>query len=310
MSDRRLVLVTAITPLLWGTTYIVTSELLPPGRPLFAAAARALPAAVLLLAALVPLAGRRVVPDRAWALRAAVLGTLNIGIFFALLFVAAYRLPGAIAAVPGTLGPFVVAGLAVPLLGERPTRRTLLAAALGVAGVVLLVGASTVRLDPLGVAAALGGTVAMSLGGVLGRRWGVPDGFASRTVALVALTGWQLLAGGLLLAPLALAVEGPPPALDGRAVLGLSYLALLGTALAYALWFRGVTRLPAIVPALLSRLSPVVAATAGWVVLGQALSGLQLAGAAIVVLGVAVGIGPGAPQVRPAAPAEAPSPAT
>lgn len=83
------ILTTALAPAAWGTTYLTTTELLPPGRPLLAGTLRALPAGLVLAAA----TKRR--PVGAWWAKAFVLGTLNIGGFFALLFVAAYRLPGA-----------------------------------------------------------------------------------------------------------------------------------------------------------------------------------------------------------------------
>jgi probable blue pigment (indigoidine) exporter len=271
--------------MLWGTTYVVTTELLPPGRPLLAGTLRALPAGLLLVAA------ARALPRGAWWWRAAVLGTLNIGLFFALLFVAAYRLPGGVAAVLGALGPFVVAGLAFGLLGQRPAVRVLAAGAAGVAGVALLVLRSSTALDPIGLAAAAGGMVSMSFGTVLGRRWGVPEGFAERRTALLALTGWQLTVGGLLLAPAALLAEGLPPALSWGNVAGFGYLSLVGTAGAYLLWFRGVTTLPPAQVTLLGLLSPVVAAALGWVALGQALSAGQLAGAAVVLAAVLVGAG-------------------
>jgi probable blue pigment (indigoidine) exporter len=51
LSNRlTLILVTAIAASLWGTTYLVTTELLPAGRPLLAAVIRALPAGLLLVA--------------------------------------------------------------------------------------------------------------------------------------------------------------------------------------------------------------------------------------------------------------------
>ncbi|MFD0580515.1 EamA family transporter [Dactylosporangium darangshiense] len=274
---------TAIAPMLWGTTYLVTTELLPADRPLLAGTMRALPAGLLLVAA------ARALPRGAWWWRAAVLGTLNIGLFFALLFVAAYRLPGGVAAVLGALGPFVVAALAFGLLGQRPSSRVLLAGTAGVAGVALLVLRSATALDPIGLAAAAGGMVSMSLGTVLGRRWGVPEGNASRRTALLALTGWQLTVGGLLLAPATLLVEGLPPALDVANVAGFAYLSLVGTAGAYLLWFRGVTTLPPAQVTLLGLLSPVVAAVLGWAALGQSLSGGQLAGAALVLAAVVAG---------------------
>jgi probable blue pigment (indigoidine) exporter len=296
MRDFRLIAATAVTPALWGTTYLVTTEFLPAHRPLLAAAVRALPAGLLLTGTVAVLAGRRALPRGAWWWRAPLLGTLNIGIFFALLFVAAYRLPGGVAAVLGALGPFVVAGLAFAVLGERPARRALVAAAIGVGGVSLLVLRSTVALDPIGIAAAAGGTLTMSLGTVLGRRWGTPDGFPRRTTALLALTGWQLTAGGLLLVPVALAVEGLPPTVTVTNLAGFGYLTLVGTALAYFLWFRGVTSLAPTRVTMLALLSPTVAAGLGWVVLHQDLSTGQLLGAAAVLGAVLLGT-----SARPAA---------
>ena len=270
-----LTVLTAIAPVVWGTTYLTTTELLPPDRPLLAAALRALPAGLLLVA------WTRVLPQGAWWWRAAVLGTLNIGGFFALLFVAAYRLPGGIAAVVGALTPVLVALLAPRLTGERSSATALVAGLLGLVGVALLVLRSEVALDPRGLLAALGGAVSMSFGVLLTKRWGRP-------APLLAFTGWQLAAGGLLLAPLALALEGAPPTLDQAAVAGHTYLALVGTVLAYALWFRGIAALPVVRVAVLGLLSPVVAATTGWLVLGQSLTLLQLTGAAVIIAAVAL----------------------
>lgn len=115
MDRRRLdILLTAAAPTAWGTTYLVTSELLPPDRPLWSGVIRALPAGLLLLA----LTRHR--PHGAWWWRAAVLGALNIGAFFPLLFFAAYHLPGGAAAVLGATQPLLVAGLTVLVLHERP----------------------------------------------------------------------------------------------------------------------------------------------------------------------------------------------
>jgi probable blue pigment (indigoidine) exporter len=289
MRNMSLPAATAVAPALWGTTYLVTTELLPPSRPLLAGTLRALPAGLLLVGVVAGLAGRRALPTGAWWWRAAVLGMLNIGLFFALLFVAAYRLPGGVAAVLGAVGPFVVAGLAFGLLRVRPGGRVLIASAVGVAGVALLVLRSTTALDPIGLAAAAGGMVSMSFGTVLGRKWGVPDGFADRRTALLALTGWQLTVGGILLAPAALLVEGLPAAVTWTNVAGFGYLSLVGTAGAYFLWFRGVTGLPPAQVTLLGLLSPVGAAALGWLVLDQALSPGQLFGAAAVLGAVLLG---------------------
>ncbi|MFD9932677.1 EamA family transporter [Streptomyces massasporeus] len=267
LSRPALITLTALAPVSWGTTYAVTTEFLPPDRPLFTALVRALPAGLLLLAL------ARVLPRGAWWWKAAVLGALNIGAFFPLLFLSAYRLPGGLAAVVGSAGPLFVAGLSALLLGQRPSARTLVTGAVAAFGVSLVVLRAAGALDTLGLLAAVASTASMSTGTVLTQRWGRPEG-----VGPLALTGWQLTAGGLLIAPLAFLVEGAPPALDGRAVGGYLYLAVANTAVAYWLWFRGIGRMTATQVTFLGPLSPLTAAVVGWAALGQALTPVQLVG--------------------------------
>lgn len=101
------------------------------------------------------------------------------------------------------------------------------------AGVGFLVLRAGARPDGLGVAAAAGAAVVMATGVVLGKRWTPP-------APLLATTGWQLSAGGLLLLPAALLVEGAPPAhLTAANLAGYGYLAVIGSGVAYALWFWG-----------------------------------------------------------------------
>ena len=266
-SQARTIALTALAPITWGTTYAVTTELLPPGRPLLTALLRALPAGLLLLAL------GRTLPRGRWWGRAITLGMLNIGVFFVLLFLAAYRLPGGVAAVVGAAGPLVVVGLSALLLNQKVRLRSVLLGIGGVAGVAMVVLTATARLDAIGIAAGLAGTLAMSTGTVLAKRWGPPPG-----VKVTAFAGWQLTAGGLFLLPLAFLVEGAPPALTGTNVLGYLYLALVNTALGYWLWFRGVRTLSPVPLTFLGLLSPLTATTVGWALLGQALTPLQVAG--------------------------------
>ncbi|MGW1978395.1 EamA family transporter [Streptomyces sp. NPDC001889] len=290
MNRAAVIALTALAPISWGSTYVVTTEFLPPDRPLFTGLMRALPAGLLILAL------TRVPPRGAWWWRAAVLGALNIGAFFPLLFLAAYRLPGGVAAVVGSVGPLFVVGLAALLLGERPTTRTLLTAitaALGVSLVVLRAGAA---FDLIGVLAGLASSVSMSAGVVLTKRWGRPEG-----VGPLVMTGWQLTAGGLLIAPVAFLAEGAPPALTGTNAAGYLYLALANTAVAYWLWFRGIERLTATSVTLLGPLSPITAAAIGWAALGEALTPVQLLGMVVAFAATLAGqLGPRRERAVPA----------
>ena len=103
----------AMVPAVWGTTYVVTTHLLPEGHPLFAAMMRSLPAG------LIALLLARQLPTGSWWWRSVVLGALNMAAFFPLLFVAAQRLPGGVAATLGAVQPILVAFLAVGILRER-----------------------------------------------------------------------------------------------------------------------------------------------------------------------------------------------
>jgi probable blue pigment (indigoidine) exporter len=254
----------------------VSTELLPAGRPLLAGLLQALPAG-LALAALT-----RTRPTGTWWARAALLGTLNIGAFFALLFYAAFRLPGGVAATLGAVQPLIAAGPAAVFLHERLCRPVLAAGVLGMVGVGLLVLRADAGLDPAGVLAGLAGTGCMASGVVLTEYWGRP-------VPLLAFTSWQLVAGGIVLLPLTLAVEGAPPALSATNLAGFAWLATVGTATAYTLWFRGIQRLPVARVSILGLLSPLVAALIGWTAFGQRLSAGQLLGMALIVTAVWLG---------------------
>lgn len=282
-----IIALTSITPIAWGTTYAVTTEFLPPGRPLLAATLRALPAGLLLIAL------TRRLPQGAWWWKAALLGVLNIGAFFSLLFASAYRLPGGVAATLGAVQPLFVVFLAWALLGQGPRARQLLAGALGVAGVALMVLTASARLDAIGIAAGVLGTLSMGTGIVLTRRWGRP-------VPLLAFTGWQLTAGGLAVLPLALAAEGLPSAVTPVNVGGYLWLGIVGTLLAYTLWFNGIARLSAQSVTFLALLSPVVALVVGWLWLGQSLGPAQVVGAVVAL--VAIVLGQGETPARRAAP--------
>ncbi|MGW5876241.1 EamA family transporter [Nocardiopsis terrae] len=265
-------LLTVLAPAIWGSTYLVTTEFLPPDRPFLAAMVRALPAGLLLLLF------TRSLPSGVWWWRSLVLGTLNIGAFLYLLFVAAYLLPGGIAALVMSVQPVIVLLLGALLLRQAIRPAHLLACLLGAAGVGLLVVGPEAALDPVGVLAGLAAAVSMGTGIVLTKRWGRPAG-----VGLLGFTGWQLTAGGLVLLPATLVLEGLPTSVTAVNLAGFAYLGLIGALLSYALWFRGLERLPALAVSFLSFASPLTATVLGFLVLDETLTPVQGIGALAAV---------------------------
>ncbi|QXJ24041.1 EamA family transporter [Actinomadura graeca] len=260
----------ALAPASWGTTYVVTTTLLPADRPLLAATMRALPAGLVLLAV------NRRLPKGHWWWKSAVLGMLNFGAFFPLIFFAAYRLPGGVAATIGSVQPLLVAMGSLLVLRARPARAVLYAAFVGTGGVALLTLSAEARLDPLGIAAMLTATSLMAVAIVLAKKWAPPE-------SPLVMTGWQLTVGGLALAPFTLAFEGVPSSVTGENLAGFAYLGIVGTAAAYALWFRGIERLAPTSVSLLGLTNPMVATIAGLAILGQTLTGLQILGFTIAL---------------------------
>ncbi len=269
---------TAIAPAVWGTTYIVTTHMLPEDHPLFAAMMRSLPAG------LIALVIARQLPRGSWWWKSLVLGTLNMGAFFPLLFVAAQTLPGGVAATLGAAQPIVIALLAVAILHEKLSGWRISWGILGMIGIALVVLGPDAAMSPIGILAGLGGAASMGTGVVLTKKWGRPEG-----VSAIGAAGWQLTAAGLVLLLPALLIDGIPAGIDGTAWLGYAWLGLIGGLLTYTIWFSGIRRLPVTATALLGLLSPLVAATLGAAIAGEALTLIQLLGFAVALTAMLAG---------------------
>lgn len=272
----RWVLICAIAPVSWGATYFVTRHFLPDGAPLWSAALRALPAGVILLAV------ARRLPSGSWWWRSLVLGLLNFGAFFVLVYLAAQLLPTSVAASVMALAPVALSMLAIPLLRQRPTAYMLIGAVLGVVGVGLLVGLGASRIDPLGVAISLMALLLSSLGAILATKW-------RDDLPLVATTSWQLVAGGLMLLVAAIVVEGAPPAMTSTNVLAYGAISLVATAIAFLCWFAGLRHLPAGTVGIIGLLNPVTGVLLGVLLAAESLASAQWWGLALVAAALVLG---------------------
>ncbi|UPK83090.1 DMT family transporter [Proteus vulgaris] len=273
MNRYTTLLLTASAPIVWGSTYIVTTEMLPANVPMTLAALRALPAGILLLIIM------RQLPQGIWWLRVIILGILNFSLFWWLLFISAYRLPGGVAATVGAVQPLIVLFLSRWLLQTPLSWLSISAALGGILGVAILILTPNATLDPIGIMAGLGGALSMAAGTVLSRRWQPP-------VTPLTFTAWQLTAGGAVLLPFALLFEPALPSLTGINLLGLAYLTLIGGALTYIFWFRGLALLGPSSVASLGFLSPLSAVILGWALLEQQLTSLQIIGMIVILVSI------------------------
>lgn len=285
MEDKwmKWVTITAIAPIAWGSTYFVTRHLLPADAPLWGAVIRCLPAGLLVL-----LVVRRL-PRGSWWWRSLILGTLTVGGLNVLVYVAAQRLATSLAATIMSASAGVFLLLSWMLLRQRPRIVAVIGATIGIIGVVVMLQPGGGEVDAWGVMASTVAMVSSSLGFVLTKRWG-------EGVPPLTMTAWQLVAGSLVVAPFALAVEGAPPALDAGALLGFAYVILIATAVAYAAWFSGLARLPGSTVGLLGLLNPVTGVVLGVAVAGEPFGIAQIVGLTLVLSGVVVGV------VQPATP--------
>ncbi len=280
----RWVLVTATAPIAWGSNYFVTRQLLPVDSPLWGAVLRAVPAGLVLVAL------ARELPRGSWWWKSIVLGVLNVGAFFVLIYVVSQLLPTSLAATLMATSAGVLMLIAWPLLGERPQLVPVVGMLVGSTGVVLMLGGGGGQgtggqggaVSGLGVLASLAAMLLSSVGFVLTKKW-------ATGVRTLSLTSWQLVAGGLAVVPAAVAIEGAPPALDAPAVAGFAYVSLVATALAFVAWFTGLKHLPAGTVGVVGLLNPVTGVVLGTLVAGEAFGPAQAVGTALVLLGVLAG---------------------
>ncbi|WMT76464.1 EamA family transporter [Bradyrhizobium sp. Ash2021] len=206
--------------------------MLPP-NPLFVGAVRALGGAIPLLLI------SREIPAVAFYGKLVLLGTLNAGLFFGLLFIAVSRLSGGAAGSVQALFPLFIMLLAWFVLGERLTTAKITGVALSTFGLALIIGEGSGSLDPIGIAAAVGGTFSLALGVILINKWGCP-------ISMTGFTGWQLAIGGIELAILALVFHDIPAAVSDTNVLGLVVLAVVITSVPFFFWFHATSQLGAV----------------------------------------------------------------
>lgn len=210
----------------------------------------------------------------------ALITLLNVVGFFYVQTLAIQHLPSGLAAVLIYLQPVLTGVLAAPLLGERLTVLKLVGLGLGFGGIVVVsVGAVGGDVSGLGIGLAVLAALLWSLGTIAFKR-------ESERVDAIWAVAISFLSGGVLLTVVGAVTEGIAIDWSLRFTLALAFASLVGTALAWALWFGLVATGEASRAAAYIFFVPLVSLLIGAVLLGERLGVSLLIGSALVVLGV------------------------
>lgn len=295
----RILLAFAAIYIIWGSTYLAIRfavETLPP----FLMLAARFGIAGLLLYGWLRMRGLQRPPAREWAGSAAVGGLLLVGGTGAVAW-AEQWIPSGLAALIVTIVPvwMVLLDWLRPG-GRRPTAPVVAGLLLGFTGVALLIGPVELggggRMQYMGAAAVLFGTISWATGSVLGS--GFPHPAAPRMAAAL-----QMTMGGLLLLILG-SVSGEwgrldPAGVSARSVLSLGYLIVFGSIIAFAAY---VYLLKVSTPARVGSyayVNPVVAVFLGWALADEPVTVRTIVAATIIITGVVLIVSRRRPRLRP-----------
>ncbi|WP_104024517.1 DMT family transporter [Vibrio hyugaensis] len=264
------ILVAMIPAFFWGTTYAVTQFTLPDWPPVLLGALRALPAGLLLLAIKPSLPKKQ-----DWKILL-ILGTINIALFFGLIFVMALTLPSAISGVGMISVPVFAMLFSWTVYKRQPSSIQAISGATLIALAWFLFDPSSITLNPVGLVAMLAAITCIVIGS------SVTKSLGSRMHWWTVLT-WQLIIGGVVLSIAAGVLAGlnPEPYIHAvqntslRNVCGLLWVILLNTALGYGMYVWLLQRMSVVDFTFGGIANPIAGIVSGLILLGESYTPIQ-----------------------------------
>jgi drug/metabolite transporter (DMT)-like permease len=270
--------------LIWGSTWLFIKLGLRDLPPFTFAGIRFLLASAILWA--IVIARRRPLPKtgRDW-LKLAWMGSITFAFNYGLIFWGEQYISSGLAAVLQAMIPafgLIFAHFYLP--NERLTARKLAGVATGVAGVGLIFY-DQMKIEGM---AALQGSVALLLSSVCAAYANVFIKDRCQHIDSSVIAAGQMVWGVLPLLTLGAVLEGDPfdHRWSMRSALALTYLALIGSVLAFLLYFWLVTKIEVTKTMLISLVTPVTALLIGWLALDERLSWRVAAGSAAILAGI------------------------
>ncbi len=254
----------------WGTTYAVTQFTVPDWPPVLLGALRALPAGLILLAI------KPTLPKKHEWKSLLVLGTVNIALFFGMIFVMALTLPAAISGVGMVSVPVFAMLFHWAVYKRQPS---LIHICQGIALITLawfLFDPRSIALNPIGLLAMLVAIMCIVTGS------SVTKSLGTKMHWWTVLT-WQLIIGGVVLSVAAsvLASFNPEPYINVvsnvsiKNIIGLLWVILLNTALGYTLYVWLLQRMSVVDFAFGGIINPIAGIVSGLLLLGESFTALQ-----------------------------------
>lgn len=264
------ILLAMIPAFFWGTTYAVTQFTLPDWPPVLLGALRALPAGLLLLAINPSLPKKQ-----DWKILL-VLGTINIALFFGLIFVMALTLPSAISGVGMISVPVFAMLFGWVVYKRQPSLIQGISGAALISLAWFLFDPSSITLNPIGLIAMLSAIMCIVIGS------SVTKSLGTRMHWWTVLT-WQLILGGIILSIAAaiFASVNPEPYVNAlhnaslRNVGGLLWVIVLNTALGYGMYVWLLQRMSVVDFTFGGIANPVAGIVSGLVLMGESFTPVQ-----------------------------------
>ncbi len=264
------ILLAMIPAFFWGTTYAVTQFTLPDWPPVLLGALRALPAGLLLL-----VINPSLPKKQDWKILL-VLGTINIALFFGLIFVMALTLPSAISGVGMISVPVFAMLFGWVVYKRQPSLIQGISGAALIALAWFLFDPSSITLNPIGLIAMLSAIMCIVIGS------SVTKSLGTRMHWWTVLT-WQLILGGIILSIAAaiFASVNPEPYVNAlqnaslRNVGGLLWVIVLSTALGHGMYVWLLQRMSVVDFTFGGIANPVAGIVSGLVLMGESFTPVQ-----------------------------------
>jgi len=285
-ASRALILgAFAIVYVVWGSTYLAIRVAIETVPPFYMAGTRFLLAGALLYGWARMRGAAR--PERAALRGSAILGVLFLCLGNGGLVWSETRVPSGLAAVLVATVPLWTV-LIERFRGAAVVRPAVWAGlAIGLCGVVLLMapGRGEAAIDPIGAAVLIVASIIWAYGIVISRSLALPDSGAMNAAVQMLVGGACLLAAGTLV--------GEPSsfqlaAVSGRSLIGLAYLVVFGSLIAFSAFVWLLREVPPGRVATYAYVNPVVAVLLGWQLAAEPFGPRELVASAVILAGVAL----------------------